>query len=108
MLTSMATIIQLRGGKLKVILETGALTEAQAIAACELCGQMGVDFVDTSTGFFSPGADTKVVGLLRKHLPKQVKIKASGNINDRATALSLMAAGADRIGSGESVKIITE
>jgi deoxyribose-phosphate aldolase len=105
-LTSAATIVQLRGGKLKIILETGLLTNEEIIAACELCKDMTVDFVKTSTGFIQPGATIEVVKLLRANLPKTIKIKASGGIRDKAFALQLIEAGADRIGSSASVSLI--
>lgn len=106
-LTSAATIVQLRGGKLKVILETGLLTENEIIKACELCKEMSVDFVKTSTGFTQPGATIEAVKLLRANLPKSIKIKASGGIRDKEFALQLIEAGADRIGSSAGVSLIS-
>jgi len=107
-LTSAATIVQLRGGKLKVILETGLLTDAEIIKACELCKEMTVDFVKTSTGTIQPGATVEVVKLLRANLPKTIKIKASGGIRDKEFALQLIEAGADRLGCSASVSIVSE
>ncbi len=106
-LTSVATITQLRGGKLKVILETGLLSEAEIITACELCKEMTVDFVKTSTGFVQPGATVEVIKLLRAHLPKSIKIKASGGIRDKEFAQQLVEAGADRLGCSASVSIVS-
>lgn len=106
-LTSAATIVQLRGGKLKIILETGLLTESEIIKACELCKEMSVDFVKTSTGFTQPGATIEAVKLLRANLPKSIKIKASGGIRDKEFALQLIEAGADRIGSSAGVSLIS-
>ncbi|MCX6198364.1 MAG: deoxyribose-phosphate aldolase [Bacteroidetes bacterium] len=107
-LTSAATIVQLRGGKLKVILETGLLSEAEIIKACELCKEMTVDFVKTSTGFIQPGATVEAVKLLRANLPKTIKIKASGGIRTKEFALELIEAGADRLGCSASVSIVAE
>lgn len=106
-LTSVATITQLRGGKLKVILETGLLTDAEIITACELCKEMTVDFVKTSTGFVQPGATVEVIKLLRANLPKSIKIKASGGIRDKEFAEKLVEAGADRLGCSASVSIVS-
>jgi deoxyribose-phosphate aldolase len=106
-LTSVATIVQLRGGKLKVILETGLLSETEIIKACGLCKEMSVDFVKTSTGFVQPGATVEAVKLLRANLPKSIKIKASGGIRDKAFALQLIEAGADRLGSSAGVSIVS-
>lgn len=107
-LTSAATIVQLRGGKLKVILETGLLSETEIIKACELCKEMTVDFVKTSTGFIQPGATVEAVKLLRANLPKSIKIKASGGIRTKEFALELIEAGADRLGCSASVSIVAE
>lgn len=107
-LTSAATIVQLRGGKLKVILETGLLSDAEIIKACELCKEMTVDFVKTSTGFIQPGATVEAVKLLRANLPKSIKIKASGGIKTKEFALELIEAGADRLGCSASVSIVAE
>jgi deoxyribose-phosphate aldolase len=105
-LISAGTIIQLRGGKLKVILETGLLTENEITIACKLCTEMNVDYVKTSTGFTEKGASVDVVKFLRNQLPKSIKIKASGGIRDRAFAEELIAAGADRLGTSASVAIV--
>ena len=107
-LTSVATITQLRGGKLKVILETGLLTEEEIRLACTLCAELTVDFVKTSTGFGPPGATVETVALLRSLLPPGIKIKASGGIRDRATALALIQAGADRIGTSAGTEIAAQ
>lgn len=107
-LTSAATIVQLRGGKLKMILETGLLTNEEILRACELCKEMTVDFVKTSTGFIQPGATVEAVKLLRANLPKAIKIKASGGIRTKEFALQLIEAGADRLGCSASVSIIAE
>ena len=106
-LTSVATITQLRGGKLKVILETGILTEKEIILGCELCKETSVDFVKTSTGFAKQGATVEAVKLLRAHLPKSIKIKASGGIKTKEFALQLIEAGADRLGCSASVDIVS-
>ena len=107
-LTSTGTIVQLRGGKLKVVLETGLLTRDEIIKACELCNKLNVDFVKTSTGYIDKGATVEDVKLLREHLSKHIKIKASGGIRDRATAEAMILAGADRIGTSSGIKIMTE
>lgn len=107
-LTSATTMVHLRNGILKVILETVMLTQEEIVKACALCAEMGVDYVKTSTGFNGTGATVEIVELLRKNLPSSVKIKASGGIDSKEKALALIKAGADRIGSSKSVKIVTE
>jgi deoxyribose-phosphate aldolase len=67
-----------------------------------------VDYVKTSTGYIDKGATVEDVKLMREHLSKNIKIKASGGIRDRATALALIEAGADRIGTSSGIKIVSE
>lgn len=107
-LTSATTMIHLRNAKLKVIIETGILTDEEIIVACNLCADMQVDFVKTSTGYNGQGATLEAVKLMRKTLPKSIKIKASGGIDSKEKALALIAAGADRIGTSKSIKLINE
>lgn len=105
-LTSAATIIQLRGGKIKVILETGLLTKEEILTACKLCADLSIDYVKTSTGFIDKGATVEDVEFLRANLPKSVKIKASGGIKTKEQAIALIKAGADRLGSSHGVALV--
>jgi len=107
-LTSAGTIVQLRGGKLKIILETSLLTRLEIATSCELCAKLNVDYVKTSTGYTDKGASVEDVRFIREHLPKNIKIKASGGIRDYATAMAMIDAGADRIGTSHGVKIMQE
>jgi deoxyribose-phosphate aldolase len=93
---------------LKVILETAALSKDQIIAGCRCSVEAKADFVKTSTGFHpSGGATVESVKLLKHHAPG-LKVKAAGGIRDLATAQSMLAAGADRLGCSASVKILGE
>jgi deoxyribose-phosphate aldolase len=92
----------------KVIIETALLTEAEIVQAAGLCAEAGADFVKTSTGFATRGATVEDITLLRSALPAAVRIKASGGIRTREAALALIAAGADRIGSSNSVTLLGE
>ncbi len=103
---SMAMACQMRGKTIKVILETGMLTEAEITKLCEMATEVKVNFVKTSTGVNGKGATVQVVDSLRKKLPPTIKIKASGGIRDRKSAEELIAAGADRIGTSAAVAII--
>lgn len=100
---SLCTYAHLKNHILKVIIEIGLLTQEEIIAVCKICEAVGVDFVKTSTGVIGRGATTADIVLLRKLLPAKIKIKASGGIKDKQTALDLIEAGADRIGSSSSV-----
>ncbi|MBI5915842.1 MAG: deoxyribose-phosphate aldolase [Bacteroidetes bacterium] len=103
---SLSTASHMRGKVIKIIFETGLLTEAEILKLCEFAAEAQVDFVKTSTGFNGPGATVGVVGLLRKKLPASIKIKASGGIRDRQFAEELIASGAERIGTSSGVKIV--
>lgn len=94
-------------GMLKVILETGALTNEQIIAGCRCAAEGEADFVKTSTGFHpSGGARIEHVRLLYKHA-SPIGVKAAGGIRDAATALAMIEAGAVRIGTSSGVAIVS-
>ena len=93
---------------LKVIIETAYLSGEEIIKASMLCAEAGVDFVKTSTGFASSGAKKEHIELIRKHLPSNVGIKASGGIKTLADVQIMIAAGADRIGTSSGVAIMKE
>lgn len=93
---------------LKVIIETGVLTDEEIIRCCEIYGVAGVDFVKTSTGYAERGATVEAVQLMRKHLPQNIKIKASGGIKTYNFAKALIQAGADRIGCSASIDIVKQ
>jgi deoxyribose-phosphate aldolase len=92
----------------KVILETRALDEAQIILGCRCAAEADADFVKTSTGFHPAGGATEAhVALLRKHAAP-LRVKASGGIRDLRTALSMINAGADRLGMSAGVAVLAE
>lgn len=101
-------LVHREGRILKVIIESGILTDEEIIRCCEICAQVGVDFVKTSTGFAEKGASVHAVQLMRKHLPPAVKIKASGGIRTFDFAKELVEAGADRLGCSASVQIVKQ
>jgi deoxyribose-phosphate aldolase len=94
------------GRVLKVIIETCLLTDEEKVRACQIAEAAGADFVKTSTGFSGGGASFSDVALMRKTVGKKIGVKASGGIKDVDTALSMIAAGADRIGTSSGVQII--
>lgn len=105
-ISSVVTIGQLYNKVVKVIIETGLLTDDEIKQTCDICSESQVDYVKTSTGFNGEGATVKAVQLLRRSLPEGIKIKASGGIRERDFAVELIAAGADRLGSSSSVKLV--
>lgn len=91
---------------LKVIIETAYLSDTEIAEACKLCADAGADFVKTSTGFAPSGAKEENIRLMRQSLPPQVGIKASGGIKTYEQIVTLIEAGADRIGTSSAIKII--
>lgn len=95
------------GRLLKVIIESGVLTDDEIIRCCEIYAAAGADFLKTSTGYAEKGATVEAVQLMRAHLPSHIKIKASGGIRTYDFAKQLIDAGADRLGCSASVAIVT-
>lgn len=91
---------------LKVIIETCLLTDEDKIKACRLAVEAGADYVKTSTGFSTGGALVRDVALMHRAVNGRAKIKASGGIRDYHTADAMIEAGADRLGTSATVKII--
>jgi deoxyribose-phosphate aldolase len=96
------------GKKVKVIFENCYLNDAQKIRLCEICGELGTDWVKTSTGFGPGGATIEDVTLMRKHSPPSVQIKAAGGIKNFDTVLAFRAMGVSRIGCSRTAEILTE
>jgi deoxyribose-phosphate aldolase len=101
-------IIRGKGKIIKVIIESGILTNEEIITCCDIYGAAGVDFMKTSTGYAEKGATIEAVLLMRLHLASSIKIKASGGIKTYNFARQLVEAGADRLGCSSSVKIVQE
>lgn len=95
-----------KGKLLKVIIESGILSNEEIIACCDKIGGLGIDYMKTSTGYAEKGASLEAVALMKQHLPASVKIKASGGIRDYDFAKSLVEAGASRLGCSASIAII--
>jgi len=100
-------IIRSKGKVVKIIIESGVLTDDEIIKCCDIYGIAGIDYLKTSTGYAEKGASVEAVKLFRKHLPDQVQIKASGGIRDYATAKLMIDAGAMRIGCSAGVAIVS-
>ncbi|MCZ6651534.1 MAG: deoxyribose-phosphate aldolase [Planctomycetota bacterium] len=91
---------------LKVILETAALSPELIALGCRCCAEAQVDFIKTSSGFHPAGGATEQAVATLKKLATPIKIKAAGGIGDLKTALSMIEAGADRLGMSASVDVI--
>ena len=92
----------------KVILETGMLTNEQIVDACRIVQKAGAKFVKTSTGFYKVGATMEAVKLMRDTVGEDFGVKASGGIRDLKTMFDMISCGADRIGTSSGVQIMEE
>ncbi|WP_347560228.1 deoxyribose-phosphate aldolase [Clostridium sp. JN-9] len=92
----------------KVIFENCYLNETEKIKLCEIANKVKPDFIKTSTGFGSGGATIEDVILMRNNTEKDIKIKAAGGIRSLDMVYKFLKAGAERIGTSNSVKIISE
>ena len=103
-----AAVVEAARGRalVKVIIETAYLDEAQKIAACRICKEVGADYVKTSTGFAATSATLADVKLMRATVGAELGVKAAGGIRDLETALAMIEAGASRLGCSASVAII--
>lgn len=92
---------------LKVIIETCYLTDEEKIAICKCVTDGGADYIKTSTGFGTAGAQLSDIELFKKHIGPNVKIKAAGGINSKESFEEFYNAGCERIGSSRC-RILTE
>ena len=95
------------GFPVKVILETALLSDEEIVRACKICVDGGAKFVKTSTGFGPGGATVEAVALMRKTVGPDIGVKASGGISTYNDALSMIEAGANRIGASASIAIVS-
>lgn len=95
------------GAIVKVIIETALLTDEEKKVACLLAREAGADFVKTSTGFAARGATVEDVALMRSLVGPVMGVKAAGGIRTREQALSMIRAGATRLGTSSAVAMIS-
>jgi deoxyribose-phosphate aldolase len=104
---------------LKVIYENDFLpADKYKIKLCEICTQLKVEFVKTSTGYgFVQGADGKYsykgatdhdLKLMRKYSAPEVKVKAAGGVRTLDDLLRVRSLGATRIGASATAAILEE
>lgn len=108
-LEDIKSVVQAANGRtVKVIIETCLLTDEEKVKACELSKEAGANFVKTSTGFSTAGANVEDVELMRSIVGDALEVKASGGIRDLDTALKMIEAGATRLGVSAGVQIMKE
>ncbi len=94
--------------KIKVIVETCYLTDGQILDALKICENVGVDMIKTSTGFGSDGAKVEHIQLWKNNRTTNIGLKASGGIRTLNDAITLIEAGADRLGLSAGLAILNE
>lgn len=94
--------------KVKVIIETCYLTDEQKVQACALCMHAGADFVKTSTGMGSGGATEHDIRLISEAVGSHMLVKASGGVDNREKAYTMLMAGADRLGVSRVPQIVND
>ena len=105
-IADMVAICKPAGVICKVILETCYLTDAEKETVCQIAKEAGVDFVKTSTGFGTAGANVHDIELMRRVVGPTIGVKASGGVRDLESALALVKAGATRIGTSSGIAIV--
>lgn len=111
-LEDIASVVKAAKGKtVKVIIETAYLTDEEKVTACRLASKAGAHFVKTCTGFSNAKdapnkATVHDIALMRAHISRDMKVKASGGIRSYEDAAALIKAGADRLGTSAGVKIM--
>lgn len=98
-LLALTNLIQGAGARIKVIFENAYHDDASKIRLCKICGEIGVDWVKTSTGYAPSGATLPDLELMRKHTPISVQVKAAGGIRDLDALLAVRAIGVSRVGA---------
>jgi deoxyribose-phosphate aldolase len=109
--SELAALLELTRGagqKLKVIFENCYLEREHKLSLCEICSELGVDWVKTSTGFGTSGATVDDVKLMRSHTPSSVQVKASGGIRTLRQVLEMRELGVSRVGSSSTQAILDE
>jgi deoxyribose-phosphate aldolase len=96
------------GQKVKVIFENAYLNDGQKIRLCEICDEVGADWVKTSTGYAPSGATDADLILMRKHSPPSVQVKAAGGIRDLDALLRVRAFGVTRCGATRTAGMMDE
>jgi deoxyribose-phosphate aldolase len=94
------------GQRVKVIFETCYLSDSDKIRLCEICGDVGADWVKTSTGFGTGGATDEDLRLMRQHAPDSVQVKASGGVRTLEALLAVRELGVTRVGTSSTQAIL--
>ncbi|WP_417847855.1 deoxyribose-phosphate aldolase [Thalassoglobus sp.] len=105
---SVVEVTHSAGQKLKVIFENCYLNDDQKIRLCEICSELNVDWVKTSTGYGTGGATHEDLIFMRKHAAEHVQVKAAGGVRDFDGLLAVKALGVSRCGASRTKDILDE
>ncbi len=105
---TMADLCRKHGKTSKVIFENCYLSEEEKLTLCKIALAAKPDFIKTSTGFGPEGARVSDIFLMKNAVDDKIKVKAAGGIRTLKTALEMIGAGADRIGTSSGIEIIEE
>jgi deoxyribose-phosphate aldolase len=108
-LKDVRAVVQAAEGRIvKVIIEACLLTDAEKVRACQTAQEAGAHFVKTSTGISTHGATVEDVRLMRRTVGEKMGVKAAGGIRTYEQAMAMVQAGASRLGTSGSVKMMEE
>ncbi len=107
-IAAVVAVTHAAGQKLKVIFENCYLKDEHKIKLCEICGELNVDWVKTSTGYGTGGATMEDLALMRKHSPSHVQVKAAGGVRDLDALLKVRAIGVSRCGASRTREMLDE
>lgn len=107
-LRSLTNLTHAAGARIKVIFENFYLVDDEKIRLCRICGEVGADWVKTSTGYAGGGATIEDLVLMRKHAPPHVQVKAAGGVRDLDTLLKVRSLGVTRVGSTRTAQQLNE
>lgn len=105
---SVIDVAHANGQKVKVIFENCYLKDEHKIRLCEICGELKVDWVKTSTGYGTGGATHDDLKLMRRHSPESVQVKAAGGVRDLDGLLAVRELGVTRCGASRTADILDE
>ncbi len=105
-LEAVTAAAHVRGVIVKVIFENCYLEDVEKIAACRIANDVGVDYVKTSTGFGTGGAEDRDLKLMREHTHPSIQLKAAGGIRTLERAIEVRKLGCSRIGATATVGIL--
>lgn len=92
--------------RIKFILETGMLEEAQIVKLCEMFLEVEADFVKTSTGFLGTGATVEAIEIMKRCVGDEMEVKASGGVRTYEDAVKMIEAGASRLGTSSGIALV--